>query len=229
MKISLEKFIKNTKGTKVSVPWNSNLTGQCVSLIQQYIGQCLEQPMKARGNAKDWLNSYINEGLGYKVDIPRKGDILVYGSHMGGGLGHISIYIDNNTMYDQNNSSHDNLCAGYSKIFNDYSILRPNVELIEEPKPQKDIEEIVKEVISGIWGNGEIRKVNLTNAGYDYNSIQNKVNEMLNNKVSLKDINEIAKEVISGKWGNGTDRKQSLTQAGYDYNVVQNKVNEMLK
>lgn len=132
MKISLEKFVESTKGTKVSVPWNEQLTGQCVSLVQQYIGQCLEQPMKARGNAKDWIQSYVAEGLGTIVSEPRKGDILVYGSSMGGGYGHIAIYISENKMYDQNNLTHDNLCAGYSKIFNGYTILRPNVELVED-------------------------------------------------------------------------------------------------
>ena len=55
-KISLEKFIERTKGTRVDVPWKSDghLKGQCVSLVQQYLLQCLEQPSKPRGNAKDW-------------------------------------------------------------------------------------------------------------------------------------------------------------------------------
>ena len=133
MKISLEQFIKNTKGTKVDVPWSSGrLIGQCVSLIQQYIGQCLDQPMKARGNAKDWVSTYVSEGLGYIVKTPRKGDLLVYGASMGGGYGHIAIYVGPDQMYDQNNSTHDNLCAGYSKIFGGYTILRPNSELIED-------------------------------------------------------------------------------------------------
>lgn len=132
MKISLEKFIQNTRGTKVGVPWNSNLTGQCVSLVQQYINQCLNQPMKARGNAKDWKNSYVREGLGKIVSVPRKGDLLVYGESMGGGYGHIAIYVDGDRMYDQNNSTHDNLKAGYSRIFGGYTVLRPNTELIEE-------------------------------------------------------------------------------------------------
>jgi len=44
----------------------------------------------------------------------------------------------------------------------------------------KTIEEIAKEVINGIWGNGEERKKRLTNAGYNYEEIQKKVNELLN-------------------------------------------------
>ncbi len=43
----------------------------------------------------------------------------------------------------------------------------------------KSIDELAKEVISGKWGNGDVRKKRLTEAGYDYSKIQKKVNEML--------------------------------------------------
>ena len=41
---------------------------------------------------------------------------------------------------------------------------------------RKTNEEIANEVIRGLWGNGEQRYINLTNAGYDYNAIQAIVN-----------------------------------------------------
>lgn len=93
----------------------------------------------------------------------------------------------------------------------------------------KSVEEIAKEVISGKWGNGTARKTALINAGYDYDDVQAKVNELLGAKTNLKSITEIAKEVIAGKWGNGATRKTKLTNAGYDYNKVQAKVNELLR
>ncbi len=97
----------------------------------------------------------------------------------------------------------------------------------EDPKPANtDVDKIAKEVIDGKWGNGEDRKNKLTEAGYDYNAVQQKVNQILGHK---KSIDVIAKEVIDGKWGNGEDRKKRLTEAGYDYNAVQNKVNQMMK
>ena len=85
---------------------------------------------------------------------------------------------------------------------------------------------LAKEVIQGLWGNGEERKKRLTDAGYDYVAVQSKVNEMLSSK---KSIDAIAKEVIRGDWGNGQDRKNKLTNAGYDYISVQKRVNELLK
>ena len=45
--------------------------------------------------------------------------------------------------------------------------------------PKKSVEEIAKEVIKGLWGNGQDRKTRLTKAGYDYNEVQKKVNELL--------------------------------------------------
>ena len=101
-------------------------------------------------------------------------------------------------------------------------------------KPKlKSIDEIAAEVIAGKWGNGDTRKIALTNAGYDYNAIQSIVNAKLSgnsttSKPKLKSIDEIAKEVIAGQWGNGQDRFNRLAAAGYDGNAVQNKVNEIL-
>jgi N-acetylmuramoyl-L-alanine amidase CwlA len=44
---------------------------------------------------------------------------------------------------------------------------------------KKSNEEIADEVIKGLWGNGNDRKVRLTNAGYDYKAIQTIVNNKL--------------------------------------------------
>ena len=45
--------------------------------------------------------------------------------------------------------------------------------------PKKSIDTLAKEVIRGNWGNGADRKNRLTKAGYDYDTVQRKVNEML--------------------------------------------------
>ncbi len=46
----------------------------------------------------------------------------------------------------------------------------------------KSIDEVTKEVIKGVWGNGTERREKLTSAGYDYQIVQDKVNLILNNK-----------------------------------------------
>ena len=95
-----------------------------------------------------------------------------------------------------------------------------------DAEPTKTITQIAREVLKGKWGNGAVRKIRLTEAGYDYNAVQKEVNRLCN---SGKKSNEtIAKEVIQGKWGNGAERKSRLTAAGYDYNEIQAIVNKLL-
>ena len=92
---------------------------------------------------------------------------------------------------------------------------------------KKSIDELAEEVIAGKWDNNEARKEALEKAGYDYDTVQDRVNEILS-KDKKKSVTEIAKEVINGEWGNGEDRKNKLEQAGYDYDTVQAKVNQLL-
>lgn len=47
------------------------------------------------------------------------------------------------------------------------------------PSKKKTNEEIAREVIQGKWGNGNERKERITNAGYNYRSIQTLVNKLL--------------------------------------------------
>lgn len=94
---------------------------------------------------------------------------------------------------------------------------------------KKTVSELAKEVLDGKWGNGAERKKKLTEAGYDYNAVQAKVNKLANGTTApaKKSNEEIAKEVIAGKWGNGAVRKSKLTKAGYNYSVIQALVNKM--
>ncbi|MGN1133719.1 MAG: GH25 family lysozyme [Oscillospiraceae bacterium] len=48
---------------------------------------------------------------------------------------------------------------------------------------RKSIYEIAKEVISGKWGNGQARKDKLTKAGYDYDKVQSRVNQLVAKEV----------------------------------------------
>ena len=122
--ISLEKFINKYTGSRVGVPWG--YVGQCVSLVQRYLNECLGYEMHPRGNAKDWINTLKNEGIAQVVSgTSQRGDIIVYGSSYGGGYGHIGIAVGNGNIFDQNNTSHNNGCAGQMKLFGTYTIMRP--------------------------------------------------------------------------------------------------------
>lgn len=90
--------------------------------------------------------------------------------------------------------------------------------IVEAPAPT-NIDWIVDEILEGKWGSGTKRKENLEAAGYDYDVVQNRVNEILN----------VVQEVLDRKWGNNDERKQKLEEAGYVYEVIQNQINRQLQ
>lgn len=94
------------------------------------------------------------------------------------------------------------------------------------PEDEKTVDELALEVINGKWGNGQERYDRLTAAGYNYDDVQKRVNEIL--YPPKKTIDEIAAEVIRGEWGNGEERYRRLTEAGYNYDQVQRAVNQIL-
>ena len=73
------------------------------------------------------------------------------------------------------------------EVFNGDTKIDPTPYLTEsiytestpQPMPSPTIDELAQEVINGEWGNGEDRYNRLTEAGYDYNAVQNRVNEIL--------------------------------------------------
>lgn len=183
------------------------------------------------------LNSWV-ENDAY---IPKAGDIIFYdwddsgygdntgwSDHVGiveSVNGHNMVIIEGNMSWGlvgrRNLTVNSQYIRGYGvpKYSNNSVPSKPS-------QPQKKpLETIAKEVINGVWGNGQDRKDKLESAGYDYNQVQQMVNQLVGGKKSNETI---AKEVIQGKWGNGQDRINRLKNAGYDYNVIQKMVNQLL-
>lgn len=167
--------------------------------------------------------------------VPRRGDIIMYNWDQGyqpnnGGSDHIGVVVSVSggtiTVIEGNKSE----AVGYRKIPVGWGYIRgyarPRYESGDSiSAPEKTVDELAREVLQGKWGNGDERAVRLKNAGYSYDAVQKRVNELLS---SGKSLDELAKEVINGKWGNGQDRVNRLKAAGYDYNAVQSKVNAIL-
>lgn len=87
-------------------------------------------------------------------------------------------------------------------------------------KTSRSIDELAKEVIQGLWGNGQERKERLGNR---YSEVQARVNEILAPKKEVKvDILDLVKKTIRGDFGNGTDRRNAL---GSNYAEIQRQVN----
>ena len=78
-------------------------------------------------------------------------------------------------------------------------------------EPKKTNEEIAREVIDGLWGNGLARKNRLTAAGYDYNAVQKIVNEL------MPDLGERLNPEIIKELGSITMQMKANQKYGYYY------------
>lgn len=100
-----------------------------------------------------WIAAWNNTGAGVPCDIWQ------YSNN--GNIAGISGRVD--------------LDVCYRDIPSEIFVLKPE-------NPKKSIEDVAQEVLDGKWGNGNARKNALTQAGYNYQEVQNKVNEMIYGK-----------------------------------------------
>lgn len=99
-----------------------------------------------------------------------------------------------------------------AKQWNNY-VKAKTTQTTDETEKKQTIDDIVKDVLDGKYGNGEMRKKKL---GSKYAKVQKRIDTLYT----------VADEVIDGKWGNGWNREQALKGAGYPYDLVQRIVNE---
>ena len=80
-------------------------TGQCVSLIKWYLGEMcqVDNWQIARGDAKDFGDTLVKEGLAYIVSEAnrKRGDIVVWKKD-GGGYGHIGVLCSGDNVFEEN-------------------------------------------------------------------------------------------------------------------------------
>lgn len=174
------------------------------------------------GSKFPYIASEVNKRLGGKATVPSQLN--------NASLDEVARQVINGRFGNGEERKQKLRSAGYDPV---QVQTRVNALLGKTPTPQsslKSIDEVAQEVLNGKWGNGNQRKSALIGAGYDYDKVQSKVNELVSGKFtpSLKPIEVVAREVINGRWGNGQERKNRLTQAGYDYYKAQQKVNELL-
>ncbi len=127
----------------------------------------------------DWLYSRLGD-LASKVTAQLGGS----NSATGNGISTSGFYRVRKTWSDAKSQkgafkSLDNAkrCA---KVNPGYFIFDENGKIVgSDTSSTKTVDELAREVIRGNWGNGTERKNRLTAAGYDYNAVQNRVNELL--------------------------------------------------
>lgn len=83
----------------------NSLTGQCVSLNKWFLAEMTEvpNPQSARGNAKDYGDTLVNQGHARIVPASdrKRGDFLVW-KQDGGGYGHIGVLLSGDRVFEGN-------------------------------------------------------------------------------------------------------------------------------
>ncbi|WP_105242580.1 peptidoglycan amidohydrolase family protein [Streptococcus suis] len=171
----------------------------------------------------DWLirNGYVLVAENKPFNAQRH-DVCILGKrgYSSGAGGHVVIFVDNVNVihcnYARNGITIDNYNQVHRGMY--YYLYRP----ANQPSiSNKSLDQLVKETLAGVHGNGDARKASL---GNQYEPVM----AVINGKVTApkKTVDQLAQEVIAGKHGNGEARKQSL---GADYPEVQKRVSELLK
>ncbi|MFH6660256.1 peptidoglycan amidohydrolase family protein, partial [Streptococcus suis] len=171
----------------------------------------------------DWLirNGYVLVAENKPFNAQRH-DVCILGKrgYSSGAGGHVVIFVDNANVihcnYARNGITIDNYNQVHRGMY--YYLYRP----ANQPSiSNKSLDQLVKETLAGVHGNGDARKASL---GNQYEPVM----AVINGKATApkKTVDQLAQEVIAGKHGNGEARKQSL---GADYPAVQKRVTEILK
>lgn len=212
----------------------------CIGLIKGYLWSKSPDSVPVYNGSQDvsanGMRSLCKKG-GSISTMPDVKGVLVFSE------GHVGVYIGGGKVIEARGHNYGVVETELKKRGWTHWGYCPWITYIKDEEPKKTVtktttttkkktvDEIAKEVVAGKWGVGDERKKKLTAAGYDYNTVQKRVNELVSamTKTSAKkSVTTIAKEVIEGKWGNGEERKKKLTAAGYDYKAVQKEVKKLL-
>jgi surface antigen len=230
----------------------SNCVGYACGRFNEIIGAMKYPSLNC--NAENFIERAKNT-YGLEISsVPTLGGIMVWqkGTLSGNdGAGHVAVVekiIDSNTIYTSESgyggsafwnstrrNTNERWGLGSAYTFRG-CIVNPAIGKVVAPTPtpsaKKSVDEVAKEVIRGEWGNGDERYNRLTNAGYNYNEVQAKVNELLNSNKPTPaptpsvDILDLVRKTIRGDFGNGEARRKAL---GSNYDEVQRQVNLNLK
>lgn len=157
-----------------------------------------------------WLNNQLNMSqLPYKVWVAQYNTKVTYGGS----------YI----IWQYTSTAKINGIDGVVDKNHSYYALGNTTPVIVTPAPTptpaptlKSIEVVAQEVLDGKWGSGDTRKQKLTAAGYNYDAVQKKVNEILASRTqsTTVKIGQAASD-IDKKAGDGGGREVAKTNFKY--------------
>jgi hypothetical protein len=97
----------------------------------------------------------------------------------------------------------------------------------EVEKPRASVNEIASRVLSGEFGNYDVMRKRLDEAGYNVKAVLSKVNERLANgapSAYKPTLSHLAEGVVRGEWGDEKSQRIRLQAAGFNALDVQSTV-----
>lgn len=150
----------------------------CVGLIKGYLWSDTPTSKPKYNSAQDKsANGMYNacKEKGKIGTIPEIKGLLVWRS------GHIGVYIGNGYAIEARGHSYGVVKTALKDRTWTHWAKCPYIEY-DTPTDKKTVDQIAKEVIAGKWGVGADRKRRLEQAGYNYRTVQDRVNEILKKK-----------------------------------------------
>lgn len=174
LEIHFNSCINDTKG-------NGYTTGSEVYVTNREAGTIVEQAIMSNLAA-----------LGFKNrGVKRKDYSVIYTAKYVGGVSAALLELcfiddaDDVRLYNKKKAAvaqaiADGVAKGFGlKKAKTAATVKPAATAAAKTAVKKSVDTIAREVIAGKWGNGSDRKRRLKQAGYDYNAVQKRVNQLL--------------------------------------------------
>ena len=204
----------------------------CVGLVKGYLWSS-SPTAEPKYNSTQDVSAFgmynVSKQRGNKSSFPGVEGTLVYKASNANNyltIHHVGVYSTDGYVYEAKGHEYGVVKTKFNR--NDWQFwsycpfISYNAEYSAKPNEvtKKSVEEIAKEVIKGLWGNGQERKAKLAAAGYDYNTVQSLVNKKLSQTVTspMKSSAKI-KGVDISHWQKGIDFS-ALKQAGVKFAII---------
>lgn len=206
--MTIDQFITKYEGKKVD--WDGAYGGQCVDLFRQYLNDVLNfpQPRGVVGAADFWTNYDSDPNLknnfqkiaNSPTGVPAKGDVMVWNKKVGGGFGHISIFLEGNvnlfTSLDQNWPTLSKVTKTVHDYANVYGWLRPNKPENNGTGGQMNIDPKLFEELVG----KSTKFDEFVNAGYsDPKAVSEEIEKLKKSRKDLEKALETTEKALADK------------------------------
>ena len=210
--MSLQQFIEKYLGTKVD--WDKYYGGQCVDLYRQYVHDVLDFPQSPGvGGASEIWDSASPPQLYDFIEntptgLPQAGDIVVWNRKVGGGFGHVAIFLSGDlnkfVSLDQNWPTLSKVTKTTHNYNSVIGWMRPKLPTIENPMPNE-----LQKVLDHYKVKTSDELITMIDAQLGFLESERGKNKELTDKLST------CKADLKTETGVSNDRKKELEEIAY--------------